>query len=86
MNHVALLNVFWPIWLAWFGLFLVVEFTALALRKKYPDVNNDGATLSEGIWWLIRGKSWPHRVAFFVLLGFFVDLGLHFFVGTSLAL
>lgn len=80
----ALLHTFWPIWVAWLGAFLVIEFTALALRKKYPDVNNNGGTLSELVWNLIRGKAWYHHVLFAVLLAFFIDLGCHFFVGTSL--
>ena len=80
----ALITVFWPIWLGWLGLFLMAEFTALGLRIKYPDTNNNGGTLSELVWWIVRGKQWPHRLAFVTLLAFFVDLGLHFFVGTSL--
>lgn len=75
----------WP-WLAWLGAFLVIEFSALFLRKKVPDVNDNGGTLSELVWWSIRGRTWPHRLAFVTLLGFFIDLGFHFFMGTSLFL
>jgi hypothetical protein len=80
----ALMQTYYPLWLTWLGMFLVVEFSALFLRKKYPDVNNNGGTFSELVWWAIRGKRWPHRAAFVVLLGFFIDLGFHFFIGSAL--
>lgn len=80
----GLITKFWPLWTAWIGAFLVIEFTALGLRKKYPDTNNSGGTLSELVWWLIRGKAWYHHVLFAALLAFFIDLGSHFFIGTSL--
>lgn len=80
----ALMNKFWPAWVAWVGSFLIIELSALALRKKYPDTHNNGGTLSELVWYLIRGKAWYHHVLFAVLLAFFIDLGSHFFIGTSL--
>lgn len=80
----ALITIFWPIWLGWLAAFLVVEFTAIALTRKYPDTNNNGGTLSELVWRIIRGPQWYHRLAFVTLLAFFVDLGLHFFLGTPL--
>lgn len=81
----ALLPVFAWFWLPiWLGGFLVVELTALYLRKYIPDTNNDGGTLSELVWWLIRGKQWYHRLAYVTLLAFFIDLGCHFFIGTPL--
>lgn len=81
-----LLNTFRPVWITWIVLFLIAEFTALALRRKYPDTNNTGGTLSELVWSLIRGKAWYHHVLYGVLLMFFIDLGSHFFIGTSLFL
>lgn len=84
MFATALISRFWPLWSAWIAAFLIIEFTALGLRKKYPDKTNNGGTLSELIWWLVRGRQWPHRLAFVALFGFFIDLGFHFFVGTSL--
>lgn len=87
MNYIAtiaLITRFWPAWLVWLGAFLAIEFTALGLRAKYPDTDNNGGTLSELVWWIVRGKAWYHHVAFAVLLAFFIDLGAHFFIGTSL--
>ncbi len=81
----ALLPVFAPYWLMWFiGGFGIIEGIALYLRRFFPPVNNDGGTLSEFIWWLIRGKSWPHRLALFIFASAWCDLTLHFFLGTSL--
>lgn len=80
----ALITVAWKVWLAWFTMFLVVEFGFLALRRWYPDTNNTGGTLSELVWYLIRGHAWWHRLLYWSSLGFFIDLGFHFFVGTSL--
>lgn len=65
-------------------MFCVYEFSALALRKKYPDVNDNGGTFSELVWWIVRGKAWWHHASFVVLLSFFIDLGCHFFIGTPL--
>lgn len=75
---------YWPVWLVWIVGFLVLEFNALRLRKKYPDVNYNGGTLSELVWWIINGKAWWHHVAYAVFLAFFVDLGFHFFTQTAL--
>lgn len=81
----ALIHTYWPIWAAWICAFLAIEFSALYLRRRVPDVNNNGGTLSELIWWLVRGSAWYHRLAFYILLAFFIDLGFHFFAGTNLA-
>ena len=84
MNNVALVDYAWPFWILWLVIFLVFEFTAIFLRSKFTPVNDNGGTFSELIWFLIRGKAWWHHLLYFVLLGFFVDLGFHFFVGTNL--
>jgi hypothetical protein len=87
MDHVAalaLMTVFWPLWVAWLGAFLIVECTALGLRSKYTDTHDNGGTLSELVWWIIRGNAWYHHVAYAAMLAFFIDLGAHFFIGTSL--
>lgn len=81
----ALITNYWPLWLVWVLLFGVIEASALYMRKIVPDYNNNGGTLSELVWWLIRGSAWWHRAIFYLLLAGFIDLGLHFFVGTSLA-
>jgi hypothetical protein len=80
----ALINTFVPVWVAWLVFFLIAEFTALVLRKKFPDTNHTGGTLSEEVWRLIRGEAWWHHVAYGVFLLFFIDLGFHFFAGTAL--
>lgn len=82
----ALVTKFWPAWIAWLCTFLVIEFTALGLRKKYPDVHDNGGTLSELVWWLTRGSAWYHRLFLIVFAGFWLDLSAHFFLGTSLFL
>lgn len=80
----SLLGRFAPAWLIWLLIFGVLEGTALYLRKTVPDVKHNGGTFSELVWWTIRGSAWYHRLAFMILLAFFIDLGLHFFAGTSL--
>lgn len=82
----GLITRFWPLWLGWILAFMGIEFTALGLRRKFPDTNNSGGTLSELVWWLVRGKQWPHRLALFLFFSFYIDLGFHFFLGTSLFL
>lgn len=80
----TLIKTYRPLWAAWLAAFLALEFSALYLRRKYPDQNHNGGTFSELVWWVVRGSKWYHRLAYFALLGFFIDLGLHFFAGTQL--
>jgi hypothetical protein len=75
---------YWPFWVSWFVLFLIYEFNALRVRTKQEDKTETGATLSELVWNLIRGKAWYHHVLYATFLLFFIDLGFHFFTGTAL--
>ena len=76
------MNTFTPYWLAIFGAFFVVEFTALFTQKKGKG-GPAGGTLSALIWRFIawKGNHKFARAAFFV---FWVDLTAHFFFQTPL--
>lgn len=73
---------FLPLWISWLVLFAIFEAAAFIVRLKSPDNHqtNDGGTLSELVWRIIRGSAWYHRLAFFVLLAVWSWLTYHFFL------
>ena len=77
----ALMTIWAPLWIVWGLLFLIFEFAALFTRKQVPDVNNNGGTLSEAVWAIIKGRGWFHRVARLIFLVFWAWLTTHFLFG-----
>lgn len=76
----GLQTIFLAFWIVWIVAFFVIELTALYLRKYFIDVKQNGGTLSELTWRLIRGYQWYHRIAFALLLLGYSWLGYHFFI------
>ena len=69
------------LWYAWGALFLVIELSALWLRKKYPDTNRTGGTLSELFWRNIRTyDNHKHYVHYAIVAALWLVLTYHFFV------
>jgi hypothetical protein len=74
-------NVFSKIWIGWGVMFLVVEFYALWLRRKYPDQNWTGGTLSEFVWRNVhKYNNSNHRIRFMLFMVFWIWLTLHFII------
>jgi bacteriorhodopsin len=69
------------LWYGWGALFLVIEGSALYLRKKYPDTNRSGGTLSELFWRNIRTYDKHRHYIHYVLMAVaWVVLTFHFFI------